>query len=131
MYRDINYLQKKTLIKDEIRGMMDSTEAKLEAIMDTNMEGLIRDIMEGLIFFLIKRISESENVSHKIHDEDTRNMDQEWRNSNIGLKTNHFRKINMRNFDGKDTITWILQMEQFFIYMMCHIHKRYEFLFYI
>jgi hypothetical protein len=41
-------------------------------------------------------------------------MNQEWRNSNFGLKTNHFPKIDMRKFDGKDPITWILQMEQFF-----------------
>jgi hypothetical protein len=41
-------------------------------------------------------------------------MNQEWRNSNFGLKTNHFPKIYMRNFDGKDPITWILQMDKFF-----------------
>jgi hypothetical protein len=28
--------------------MMDSTEAKLEEIMDTNMDGLKEEIMEGL-----------------------------------------------------------------------------------
>jgi hypothetical protein len=70
--------------------------------------------MEGLKNFLIERTPESENVSHEIHDEDTRKMNQEWRNSNFGLKTNHFPKIDMRKFDGKDPITWILQMEQFF-----------------
>jgi hypothetical protein len=41
-------------------------------------------------------------------------MHQEWIKSNFGLKTNHFPKIDMRKFDGKDPITWILQMEQFF-----------------
>jgi hypothetical protein len=74
---------------------MDSTEAKLEAIMDTKMDGLKRDIMEGLKNFLIERTPESENVSHEIHDEDTRKMNQEWRNSNFGLKTNHVPKIDM------------------------------------
>jgi hypothetical protein len=39
-------------------------------------------------------------------------MNQEWRNSNFGLKTNHLPKIDMRKFDGKDSITWILQMQQ-------------------
>jgi hypothetical protein len=53
---------------------MDSIEAKLESIMDTNMEGLKRDIMEGLKIFLIERTPESENVSHEIHDEDKRKM---------------------------------------------------------
>jgi hypothetical protein len=32
MCRDINDLQKKTITKDELQRMMDSTEAKLEAI---------------------------------------------------------------------------------------------------
>jgi hypothetical protein len=97
MWRDINYLQKKTITKYELKGMMDSTEAKLEAIMDTKMDGLKRDIMEGLKIFLIERPPESENVSHEIHDEDTRNMSQDWRNSNFGLKTNRIPKIDMRN----------------------------------
>jgi hypothetical protein len=103
MRRDINELQMKTVKKDE-----------LEAIMDTKMDGLKREIMEGMKNFLIKRTPESENVSHEIHDEDTRKMNQEWKNSNFGLKTKHVPKIDMRKFDGKDPITWILQMEQFF-----------------
>jgi hypothetical protein len=110
MHRDINDLQKKTVTKDELQEMMDSMEAKL----DTKMDGLKGEIMEGLKNFLIERTPESENVSHEIHDEDTRNVNQEWRNSNFGLKTNHIPKIDMRKFDGKDPITWILQMEQFF-----------------
>jgi hypothetical protein len=109
MRRDINDLQKKTVTKDELQEM----EAKLEAI-NTKMDGLKEEIMEGLKNFLIERTPESENVSHEIHDEDTRKMNQEWRNSNFGLKTNHVPKIDMRKFDGKDPITWILQMEQFF-----------------
>ena len=42
MRRDINESQKKTVTKYELQGMMDSTEAKLEAIMDTKMDGLKR-----------------------------------------------------------------------------------------
>jgi uncharacterized protein YlaN (UPF0358 family) len=114
MCRYINDLQKKTVEKVELQGMMDSMEAKLEEIMDTKMDGLKREIMEGLKIFLIERTPESENVSNEIHDEDTRKMNQEWRNSNFGLKTNHFPKIDMRNFDDKDPITWILQMEKLF-----------------
>ena len=38
MCRDINKLQKNTVTKDELQGLMDSTEAKLEAIMDTKMD---------------------------------------------------------------------------------------------
>jgi hypothetical protein len=76
--------------------------------MDTKMDGLKREIMEALKNFLIDRPPESENISHEIHDKDTRKMNQDWRNSNFGLNTNNFPKINMRKFDGTDPITWIL-----------------------
>jgi hypothetical protein len=104
----------KTITKYELQGMMDSTEVKLEAIMDTNMDDLKRETMEGLKIFLIERPPESENVSHESHDEDTGKMNQYWINSNFGLKTNHLPKIDKRKSDGKDPITWILHMENFF-----------------
>jgi gas vesicle protein len=106
MRRDINDLQKKIVTKDELQEM----KAKLEAKMD----GLKEEIMEVLKNFVTEKTPESENASHEIHDEDTRKVNQEWRNSNFGLKTNHVPKIDMRKFDGKDPITWILQMEKFF-----------------
>jgi hypothetical protein len=101
--RDINDLQKKIITKDELQEM----EAKLEAKMD----GLKEEIMEVLKNFVTEKTPESENASHEIHDEDTRKVNQEGINSNFGLKTNHVPKIDMRKFDGKDPITWILQME--------------------
>jgi hypothetical protein len=61
IFRDINYLQNKTVTKDELQGMMD---------------GLKREIMEGLKIILIERTPESENACHEIHDEDTRKMNQ-------------------------------------------------------
>jgi hypothetical protein len=88
-------------------------EAELEEI-NTTMDGLKEEIMEGLKNFVIERTPESENLSHEINDEDTWKVNQEWRNSNFGLKTNHVPKINMCKFDGKDPITWILQMEKLF-----------------
>jgi hypothetical protein len=97
MRRDINDLQKKIVTKDELQEM----EAKLEAKMD----GLKEEIMEVLKNFITEKTPESENASHEIHDEDTRKVNQEWRNSNFGLKTNHVPKIDTRKFDGKDPIT--------------------------
>jgi len=97
MHRDINELQNK----------MDSIEAKF----DTKMDSLKGEIMEVLKIFVTEKTPESENASHEIHDEDIRKVNQEWINSNFGLKTNHVPKIDMRKFDGKDPITWILQME--------------------
>jgi hypothetical protein len=107
MCMDIHDLQNKLVTKDELQEMMDSTEAKFEAI-NTKMDGLKGEIMEGLKNFLIERTLESENLSHESHDEDTRKVNPEWRNSNFGLKSNHVLKIDMRKFDGKDPITWIL-----------------------
>jgi hypothetical protein len=73
MCRDINDLQKKTVTKDELQEMED----KLEAI-NTKMDGLKEEIMEGLKIFVIERTPESENASHEIHDEDARKVNQEW-----------------------------------------------------
>jgi hypothetical protein len=143
MRRDINDLQKKTVTKDELQEMrdsmdtkmdsmeakmdsmeaklMDSMEAKLDTKMDsmedkldTKMDSMEAKIMEVMKNFVTEKTPKSENSSHEIHDEDTRKVNQEWRNSNFGLNTNHIPKIDMRKFDGKDPITWILQMEQFF-----------------
>ena len=80
MRRDINGLQKKVVTNDELQEM----EAKLEAI-NTKMDGLKEEIVEGLKNFVIERTPESENVSHEIHDEDTRKVKQEWRNYNFGF----------------------------------------------
>jgi hypothetical protein len=111
MRRDINELQKKM---DSMEAKLDTKMDSMEAKFDTKMDGLKGEIMEVLKNFVIEKTPESENASHEIHDEDTRKVNQEWRNSNFGLNTNHVPKIDMRNFDGKDPITWILQMEKFF-----------------
>ena len=86
MRRDIDDLQKKIVTKDELQEMMDSTEAKFEAI-NTNMDTLKGEIMEVLKNFITEKTLESEKASHEIHDEYTRKVNQEWRNSNFGLKT--------------------------------------------
>ena len=101
-------------MKDQLDTKMDSMKAQLDTKMDSmesKMDGLKGEIMEVLRNFVTEKTPKSENASHEIHDEDTRKVNQEWRNSNFGLKTNHVPKIDMRKFDGKDPITWILQME--------------------
>ena len=124
MCRDINELQAKmdsteskfdTKMHSMEAKLMDSMEAKLDTKLDsmkdqldTKMDGLKGEIIEVMINCVIEKTPKSENASHEIHDEDTRKVNQEWRNSNFGLKTNHVPKIDMRKFDGKDPITWIL-----------------------
>jgi hypothetical protein len=121
MCRDINELQNKM---DSMESKLDTKMDSMEAKLDTKIDGLKGEIMEVLKNFVIEKTPESENASHEIHDEDTRKVNQEWRNSNFGLKTNHVPKIDMRKFDRKDPITWILQMEQFFdLHNVPHIQK--------
>jgi hypothetical protein len=76
LHNDTNDLQNKAVTKDELQSMQDSIEAKMEVIMDTNMDGLKGDIMEGLKKFPIERPPECDNVSHEIHDEEKRKMNQ-------------------------------------------------------
>ena len=59
-------------------------------------------------------VTNGERVVKDTHDENNRNVNHGFIDSNVGLKTHHVTKINMRKFDGKDPGTWILQMEQFF-----------------
>jgi hypothetical protein len=117
MRRDINELQKKmdsmeAKLMDSIEAKLDTKMDSMEAKLDTKIDGLKGEIMEVLKNFVTEKTPKSENASHEIHDEDTRKVNQEWRNSNFGLKTNHVPKIDMRKFDGKDPITWILQIER-------------------
>ena len=63
---------------------------------------------------LQERLPNGEKVIEKTHDENKINVNHDFVDSNNGLKTHDVPKIHMRNFDGKDPITWILQMEQYF-----------------
>ena len=55
-----------------------------------------------------------EKVVEETHDENKINVNRDFINSNVGLKTQHIPKIDMRNFYGKDPVTWILLMDQHF-----------------
>jgi hypothetical protein len=68
MHKDIDGLQNKAITKDELQSMMDSTEAKMEAMMDTKMDGLKGEIMKGLKILLIERPPENDNVSHRYEE---------------------------------------------------------------
>ena len=59
-------------------------------------------------------VTNGERVLKETHDENKRNYNHDSIDSNVGSKTHHIPKINMRRFDGRDPETWILQMEQFF-----------------
>ena len=43
-----------------------------------------------------------------------KNVNHDLINSNVGWKNHHIPKMDMRKFDAKDPVTWILKMEQYF-----------------
>ena len=53
-------------------------------------------------------------IVEETHDEKKINVNRDFINSNVGLKNHHIPKMDMRKFDGKDPVTWVLQMEQYF-----------------
>ena len=87
--------------------------------------------MEGLKKLIQEIILNGEKVVHETHDENKINVKCDFINSNVGGKNHHIPKMDMRKFGGKDPVTWILQMEQYLISIMCKTHKRYALQLYI
>ena len=87
-----------------------------------------RSITEGLKEGLSKLIQEmipnGEKIIEETHDEKKINVNRDFIESNVGLNTHHIPKIDMRKFDGKDPITWILHMKQYFdLHNLQHTQK--------
>ena len=103
-------------LKKGVEAKMDGVEAKMNG-MDAKMDGM-DDKMEELKINLNKllqgMVTNGERVVKETHDENKINVNHDSIDSNVGLKTHHIPKIDMRKFDGKDPATWTLQMEQFF-----------------
>ncbi len=97
-------------IKRDMGVFNDGLKADVEVMMNFKIEGL----KEGLEKLLEERLPNGDKVIHENHDEDKRNMNYDSRVSNVGFKNHHIPNIDMRKFDGKDPVTWILQMEQYF-----------------
>ena len=74
----------------------------------------MKSLKEGLTRLIQETIPNGGNIVEETHDENKINVNGDFINSNVGLKTHHIPKIDMRKFDGKDIETWILQMEQYF-----------------
>ena len=88
-------------------------EAKMNDV-EAKMDDLKIDLKTDLTKFLQEMLTNGERVVKETHDENKRNFNHDSIYSNVGSKTHHIPKIDMRKFDGKDPATWILQMEQFF-----------------
>ena len=117
MLHDISKLQEQVqhmslsqkLTEAKINGMeskVNGVESKIKGI-EANMD----DLKTDLINFLQEILTNGEKVVKETHDVNKRVVNHDSIDSNVGSKTHHIPKINMRNFYGKDPATWILQME--------------------
>ena len=121
MLHDISKLQdqmkqmslSQKLIEAKIKGV----EAKMDDLkidLKTDLKRDMADLKTDLTNFLQEILTNGEKVVKETHDANKRNVNHDFIDSNVGSKTHHIPKIDMRKFDGKDPATWILQMEQFF-----------------
>jgi len=106
---------------DGVEAKMDGMEVGMEAKMDDmkdnieNMKNDLKSYMEGLMTSLKpEMIPNGRNIGEEPPDENKINVNHDFINSNVGGKNHHIPKMDMRKFDGKDPVTWILQMEQYF-----------------
>ena len=115
MQHDISKLrdqvQQVLLAQNGTESKMDSLEKGVEAKMndvEAKMDDLKIDLktnMEELKKLLQERVTNGERVVKETHDENKRNVNHDSIDSNVGLKTHHIQKIDMRKFDGKDPAT--------------------------
>ena len=73
-----------------------------------DMEGLKEGLKEGLTKLIQEMIPNGERIVEENHDENKINVSHDFINYNVGLKNHHIPKMDMRKFDGKDPVTWIL-----------------------
>ena len=103
-----------------LEASMDGMEVGMEANKDAtdekmeNMKNDLKSDMEGLTKLIQEMFPNGEKIVEETHDKNKINVNRDFINSNVGGKNHHIQKMDMRKFDGKDPITWILQMEQYF-----------------
>ena len=111
MQHDISKLwdqvQQMSLTQKVIESKMDGLKKDVEAKMN-DVEAKMDDLKIDLTNFLQEILTNGERVVKETHDENKRNVNHDFIDSNVGLKTHHIPKIDMRKFDGKDPVAWIL-----------------------
>jgi len=95
-----------------MEGLKDGLKVNME-VFKVDMD-MMNVKLEALTKLLQERLPSGDKVIHENHDEEERNMNYDFSDFKVGFKTHHTPNINMRKLDGKDLVTWILQMEQFF-----------------
>ena len=108
----------KKSVEAKMDGLKKGMEATMEGLkdgMEEKMEGLKED-MEGLKEGFSKLIQgmapNGEKIVEETHDEEKENVHHDFIKSNVGGKSHHIPKMDMRKFDGKDLLA---------TYKICHI----------
>ena len=109
------------VLKKGVEAKMDSMEANMESKMDSikdnvenmkeNMKNMKNDLkadIEGLTKLIQEMFPNGEKIVEEPHDENKINVNRDFINPNVGGKNHHIQKMDMRKFDGKDPVTWIL-----------------------
>ena len=92
---------------------MNDVEAKMDGI-EEKLKGNMEYLKTNLTKLLQEMLTNGERVVKETYDENNRNFNHDFIDSNVGLKTHPVPKIDMRKFDGKDLVTWMLHMEKYF-----------------
>ena len=101
----------KNVIKTKINSFIYAMEADIKGIKSywkKGMEDLWKDmegLKEGGTKLLQERPPIGEKVVEETHDENKINVNHDFIESNVGLKTQHIPKIDMSMLDGKDQET--------------------------
>ena len=94
---------KMDVLKKCMESKIDDMEGKME-----NMNNYLKADMEGLTKLIQQMFPNGEKIVEKTHDDNKINVNRDFINSNVGGKNHHIPKMDMRKFDGKDPVTWIL-----------------------
>ena len=100
----------KKVVEAKMNGLeakMEGMEVGMEAKIDEKMENIKVDI-EGLENLIQEMFPNGKKIVEKTHDEKKINVNRDFINSNFGWKNHHISNIDMRNFDDKDLVIWIL-----------------------
>ena len=101
-------------VESKMDGLNNGMEAKMdgmEADMESKMENMKNDLkvdMAGLTKLIQQMFPNGEKIVEENYDEKKINVNHDFIISNVGGKNHHIPKIDMRKFDGKDLVTWIL-----------------------
>ena len=109
---------------DDLKTDFKTDMEELKIDLNTNLRTSMTDMKTDLTNFLQEILTNGEKVVNETHDANKRNVNHDFIDSNVGSKTHHIPKIDMRKFEGKDPATWILQMEQFFDLNNVQKHRK-------